>query len=73
MVTGRDLIITFEGHYHGWSETLLRRPASAIERVDKARLAPSGVLGMIPEAHANTLELRYNDVESLEVHLRPAR
>ena len=66
MVTGRDLIITFEGHYHGWSETLLRRPASANERVDKARRPVSGALGMIPEAHANTLELRYNDVESLE-------
>jgi glutamate-1-semialdehyde 2,1-aminomutase len=66
MVTGRDLIITFEGHYHGWSETLLRTPASAKERAEGIRRPASGARGMIPEAHANTLELRFNDVESLE-------
>jgi glutamate-1-semialdehyde 2,1-aminomutase len=66
MVSGRDLIVTFEGHYHGWSETLLRAPPSAGGRVRGARRPEPGAPGMIPEAHAHTIELPFNDFGVLE-------
>jgi len=65
-VTGRDTIVTFEGHYHGWSETLLRAPATANDRATGPRRPRSGALGMIPEAHAHTIELPFNDFKGLE-------
>jgi glutamate-1-semialdehyde 2,1-aminomutase len=67
MITGRGTVATFEGHYHGWSETMLRPPASPEKRALGVQRPEPGAPGMIPEAHAHTLQLRFNDLEALEV------
>ncbi|MEU0490530.1 aspartate aminotransferase family protein [Nocardiopsis sp. NPDC006139] len=59
-VTGRTLVLTFEGHYHGWSETLLRSRGG-----DGRRPAP-GAAGMIPEAMEHTLQAPWNDAAAVE-------
>jgi glutamate-1-semialdehyde 2,1-aminomutase len=65
-VTGRNLVVTFEGHYHGWSETVLRKAAITTQRTGHGPSALPGAPGMIPEALAHTLQLPFNDVEALE-------
>lgn len=66
MITGRTLVVTFEGHYHGWSETLLRRSATPGERPPRVELGPTaGAPGMIPEALSHTLQIPWNDTETL--------
>ena len=64
-VTGRTLVITFEGHYHGWSETVLRKSAITNDGQDTQETLP-GAPGMIPEALAHTLQLPWNDPAALE-------
>ena len=59
-VSGRPLLLTFQGHYHGWSETLLRT-----QETEGYRPRP-GAPGMIPEASAHTLQVPWNDTEALE-------
>jgi glutamate-1-semialdehyde 2,1-aminomutase len=61
-VTGRSLVLTFQGHYHGWSEAVLRAPAAA----DQGTLRPvPGAPGMIPGALADVLQVRWNDAGQL--------
>jgi glutamate-1-semialdehyde 2,1-aminomutase len=71
--TDRTLILTFEGHYHGWSETLLRKfkpfdrtaeEAEATPHVGAVRPEP-GAAGMIPGALDHTVQARWNDLESV--------
>jgi glutamate-1-semialdehyde 2,1-aminomutase len=64
-ITGRTLVITFEGHYHGWSETVLRKAAITNDGQDTQETLP-GAPGMIPEALAHTLQLPWNDPAALE-------
>jgi glutamate-1-semialdehyde 2,1-aminomutase len=59
--TGRSLVLTFGGHYHGWSETLLRASGTAADRPLVA-----GAPGMIPEALDHTLQVPWNDRQALE-------
>ncbi|QVQ52347.1 aspartate aminotransferase family protein [Spiractinospora alimapuensis] len=59
-VTGRSLILTFSGHYHGWSETLLRGRDG-----DGVHPRP-GAAGMIPEAVDHTLQVPWNDADAVE-------
>ena len=65
--TGRTVLLTFEGHYHGWSETVLRAGKLRSEPVRHGgnQLAP-GALGMIPEALNHTLQIPWNDPAALE-------
>ena len=65
MATGRKLIVTFEGHYHGWSETLLRKMVvpGAVEPFLEP--GPGGAAGMIPEAMAHTIQLPWNDTAAV--------
>jgi len=59
-VTGRDLLIKFDGCYHGHADTLLVEAGSGV-----ATLGIPGSPG-VPEAFVqNTLSLPYNDVERL--------
>ncbi len=59
-VTGRDLLIKFDGCYHGHSDTLLVAAGSGV-----ATLGIPGSPG-VPEAFVqNTLSLPYNDAERL--------
>jgi glutamate-1-semialdehyde 2,1-aminomutase len=61
-ITGRHSIVTFEGHYHGWSETILRKVAPNLGAQD----VHPGALGMIPEALRYTLQVPWNDPRALE-------
>jgi glutamate-1-semialdehyde 2,1-aminomutase len=64
--TGRMQVLTFEGHYHGWSETVLRAGKATFHEPAPESTAPRpGALGMIPEALAHTLEVPWNDLSAL--------
>jgi glutamate-1-semialdehyde 2,1-aminomutase len=64
--TGRMQVLTFEGHYHGWSETVLRAGKATFHEPAPDSSAPRpGALGMIPEALAHTLEVPWNDLPAL--------
>lgn len=59
--TGRDVVIKFDGCYHGHADTLLVDAGSGV-----ATLAIAGSPG-VPQAFVeNTLSLPYNDIESIE-------
>ncbi len=64
-VTGRTVVVTFEGHYHGWSETVLRKAAITNDGASALGAVP-GAPGMIPEALAHTLQLPWNDPGALD-------
>jgi glutamate-1-semialdehyde 2,1-aminomutase len=64
-ITDRTLVITFEGHYHGWSETVLRKAAITDNGQNTQEILP-GAPGMIPEALAHTLQLPWNDPTALK-------
>jgi glutamate-1-semialdehyde 2,1-aminomutase len=64
--TGRTQVLTFEGHYHGWSETILRAGKATFHEPAPDSTAPRpGALGMIPEALAHTLQVSWNDLPAL--------
>jgi glutamate-1-semialdehyde 2,1-aminomutase len=60
LVTGRQQILTFEGHYHGWSETVWRGDSRLPD--GQLRAAP----GAIPRALGCTLEVPWNAPAALE-------
>ena len=60
-VTGRDIIIKFDGCYHGHADTLLVDAGSGV-----ATLAIAGSPGVPRAFIENTLSLPYNDTESIE-------
>jgi glutamate-1-semialdehyde 2,1-aminomutase len=64
--TDRTLVLTFEGHYHGWSETVLRAGKATLHEPapESAALRP-GAPGMVPDALAHTLEVPWNDPAAL--------
>jgi len=64
--TGRDLIIKFEGCYHGHADSLLVKAGSGLLTfADSTKNAPSS--GGVPhDLVKHTLVLPYNDVEALE-------
>lgn len=62
--TKRELVVKFDGCYHGHVDDLLTTAGSGV-----SELASSSSLG-IPQAHINnTLSLPYNDIETLEKNL----
>ena len=64
--TGRDLIIKFEGCYHGHADSLLVKAGSGLLTfADSTQNAPSS--GGVPQDLVkHTLVLPYNDVEAIE-------
>lgn len=67
--TGRDLIIKFEGHYHGAHDSLLFSTASADPRQLGHRTRPTPLPSSrgIPRAvHETVISLPFNDPEILE-------
>ena len=64
--TGRMKVLTFDGHYHGWSETILRAgKANFYEPAPEGTAPLPGALGMIPEALDHTLQISWNDLDAL--------
>jgi len=65
--TGRDLIIKFEGCYHGHADSLLVKAGSGmLTFADSTQNAPSS--GGVPQDLVkHTIVLPYNDVEALEL------
>ncbi|MFH8367679.1 aspartate aminotransferase family protein [Streptomyces sp. NPDC018031] len=66
VTTGRSLVVTFEGHYHGWSETILRagKTSLQVQGTRPTDVVP-GAPGMIPGALAHTAQLPWNDAEAV--------
>jgi glutamate-1-semialdehyde 2,1-aminomutase len=62
-VTGRDVVVMFDGKYHGHADELLAR-------VEDGRLEAEGD-GLPPDALRHVRIARYNDVESVERALAP--
>jgi glutamate-1-semialdehyde 2,1-aminomutase len=60
-VTGRDVIIKFDGCYHGHADTLLVEAGSGV-----ATLGIPGSPGVPESFVAHTLSLPYNDIESVK-------
>jgi glutamate-1-semialdehyde 2,1-aminomutase len=60
-VTGRDLVIKFDGCYHGHADTLLVAAGSGV-----ATLGIPGSPGVPPDVAKHTLSLPFNDVEALK-------
>jgi glutamate-1-semialdehyde 2,1-aminomutase len=64
--TGRMKVLTFDGHYHGWSETVLRAGKATFHEPAPESLEPKhGALGMIPESLNYTLQIPWNDLATL--------
>ncbi len=59
--TGRDLLVKFDGHYHGHSDGLLVAAGSGL-----ATLAMPGSAGIPASVAATTVVVPYNDREAIE-------
>ncbi len=59
--TGRDVIIKFDGCYHGHADTLLVDAGSGV-----ATLAIAGSPGVPQDVIRHTLSLPYNDIQAIE-------
>ncbi len=65
-VTGRDKIIVFEGHYHGWSDAVFHRYHASLEELPQGDFGPAmpGTLGMSGAPH-NVIVVRWNNLDAL--------
>jgi len=63
--TGRDLVVKFEGGYHGHADSLLVEAGSGA-----ATLSIPGSAGVAQSVVAQTLVAAYNDLDSVEALLR---
>ena len=72
--TDRPKLIQFEGHYHGWSDTLFNRYHAPLDELPTGPYGPttSGTRGLNGAPHHNLL-VRWNDIESLETCLNDHR
>jgi len=69
--TGREKVIKFEGHYHGWFDNVLWSTAPAVASAGPSN-APTPVIGskgQIAETAETLTVLPWNDLEILEAHL----
>lgn len=65
--TGRNLVLKFEGHYHGWFDSILVSYRPTLEEIGKCR-RPRPVLGSRGQTEStlgNVLVARWNDPESV--------
>ncbi len=69
--TGRNLIVKFEGHYHGWADSVMigHRHAQAIRGASRER-GLLGNRGQSPSVLQDILVLPWNDFEILEKTFR---
>jgi glutamate-1-semialdehyde 2,1-aminomutase len=69
--TGRDTVVKFEGHYHGWLDSVLLSNTATPENAGPER-APNrnpGSAGQDAAAWANTDVLLWNDLAAVEARL----
>lgn len=67
-VTGRSMILRFEGHYHGWFDNVLISVAPPLDKAGP-RHAPQptlGTLGQTPSALQDFFVLPFNDLSLVE-------
>ena len=69
--TGRDVIVKFEGHYHGWIDSVFVGPAEPHQRRPRRSPGVSGsrLPARIPLAIENTVVLPWNDLDAVEARL----
>jgi len=70
--TRRRLVLKFEGHYHGWVDTILLSHHPAPELLgdaDDPTVVPESA-GQVPNAVDNVVVRRWNDVDTLEAAFR---
>lgn len=69
--TGRDKIVKFEGHYHGWFDNILWSAAPAQDAVGPydAPLPVPGSRGQPPDAAGSVAVLPWNELELVERRL----
>ena len=70
-VTGRHVVVKFEGHYHGWIDSVLWSTAPSLQdagRRDRPN-AVAGSLGQDPALAASIAVLPWNDLAALEARL----
>ena len=70
--TGRDKILKFEGHYHGWYDETLVSSAPGLEQAGPPE-APNSVLasgGQLAGAGAHVIVLPWNDIDRLRATLQ---
>ena len=60
--TGRDMVVKFEGHYHGWHNNMLVSNHPTTEQLGRA--SPS-CGGQPPEEYALTIALPWNDLSAV--------
>jgi glutamate-1-semialdehyde 2,1-aminomutase len=65
--TGRNLVVKFEGHYHGWIDSALVSYHPTAEKAGDPHRpnAVLGSLGQVPNASDNFLVLPWNSTEAL--------
>ena len=66
--TGRHLVVKFEGHYHGWADSVLFNVGSRSDsRADGPGMAavPESA-GMAPEADSSLIVVPWNDADALD-------
>lgn len=69
--TGRAVIVKFEGHYHGWLDSVLWSTGPSLQaagRLDAPNAVP-GSAGQDPAAGANVAVLPWNDLAALQHRL----
>jgi glutamate-1-semialdehyde 2,1-aminomutase len=64
-VTGRRKFLKFEGHYHGWADSVLVSYHPTGEEIESAHGAPIGA-GLGQRPHDDVLVAPWNDLEALE-------
>ena len=62
--TGRDKIIKFEGHYHGWQNNVLVSNHPTVEQLGKAYPSCGG---QPAEEYAHTVALPWNDLNAIKL------
>jgi glutamate-1-semialdehyde 2,1-aminomutase len=69
--TGRNVIVKFEGHYHGWLDNILWSHAPTLDEAgpgDRPRLVP-GSAGQEPDAGSSVAVLQWNDAAAVKERL----
>ncbi len=65
--TGKDLLIMFEGHYHGWSDAVFNKYHAPLEMLPECGYGPiiPGTIGLAGSPH-EVIVVRWNDLDILE-------